>query len=96
MEKTAPPHPAHWLNVVFRAVLAVFGAYGLSVFAGASLVRGLAFASPRDAVAFSLMFSFIVDACAIIWTFAAGTALRAALGLFVPAAVLGAWLYFSA
>jgi hypothetical protein len=84
------------LNIAFRVALALFGAYGLGVLVGKALVRGLPFASPLDAVEFSLMFSFIVDVCAVVWVFAAGTPLRAALGLLVPAVSLGACLHFAA
>ncbi|MDR1275653.1 MAG: iron transporter [Candidatus Accumulibacter sp.] len=95
--RLAPSSPGlpPWLNIGMRVALAVFGAYGFGVLAGAAFVRGLPFASPRDAVAFSLMLGFLLDACAVVWVFAAATVLRAALGLFLPALFLGAWLHFS-
>jgi hypothetical protein len=87
----ADRHPG--VNVFLRVLLAVFGSYGLTLLSAAALAAGVPFAFKPDAVSFAVMLAFLVYTLAVIWVFAAATLLRAALGLALPAAAFGLWLY---
>jgi hypothetical protein len=89
----ADRHPG--VNVVLRVLMAVFGSYGLTLLSAAALAAGVPFAFKPDAVNFAVMLAFLVYLLAVIWVFAATTLLRAALGLALPAAVFGLWLFMA-
>ena len=83
---------AAWLGaLVSRIVAALFGGYGL-----AALASVAALALPLDrpqAVLTGMQASFLVYAVAVIWVFAARSALRAWSGLLIVAVplALAAW-----
>ena len=82
-----------WLNTSLRALLAIFGAYGLAALSSSVFV--LALPLPRvDAVMASVMLSFIIHLLAVIWVFATATLTRAFTGLLLPLIILGVWLSF--
>ncbi|MGE4296268.1 MAG: DUF3649 domain-containing protein [Campylobacterales bacterium] len=80
------------LAVFSRTIAAVLGGYLLaSVF---TLFMSLALGGPEaDAVTFATMLSFAVHAAAVIWVFAASTALRAWAGVVLPTLGLAALAY---
>ncbi|MDR1463512.1 MAG: iron transporter [Azoarcus sp.] len=88
------PYPG--ANVVLRVLMAVFGSYGLTLLAAAALAVGVPFAFKPDAVSFAVMLAFLIYLLSVLWVFAAATLLRAALGLVLPAAVFGLWLFAAA
>lgn len=79
------------VGVAVRTLAAVAGGYALSSLAAAVLAGGLPMARV-DAVMTGMLVALIVLPCAVMWSFATRTALRAWLGLLVPIAVLGACL----
>lgn len=81
------------LNTGLRCLLAVFGGYGLSALAAATLALALPLARV-DAVMAGVMLAFVIYLLAAVWAFAAATLLRAFAGLLLPATALGALLYF--
>lgn len=81
------------LAILSRAVAAVVGGYALaSVFAVACAVlpgaRAVLPGARADAVLAGMLSSFAVYVGAFLWAFAASSALRAWLGLLLPAALL--------
>ncbi len=85
------------LGVASRAIAAILGGYALA--ATTTAVLSLVLPLPRvDAVMTATLLSFTVYTCAAIWVFAARDALRAWIGIGVPALVmgLGLWLLRSA
>ena len=91
---SADRHPG--VNVVLRVLMAVFGSYGLTLLGAAALAAGVPFTFKPDAVNFAVMLAFLVYLLAVIWVFAAATLLRAALGIALPAAAFGLWLFMAA
>ena len=83
-------HPA--LNVGARVLMAVFGGYGLALLAAAALAAGMPFSFRPDAVSLAVMLAFLLYLLAVLWSFAAATLLRAALGLLLPAGAFWLWL----
>lgn len=85
------------LSVASRAVAAIAGGYGVAALSSVVLALCLPaiFGMARsEATMTGLLASFAVFAFAVMWVFAARTALRAWSGLAAAAAVLGllAWL----
>lgn len=81
-----------WLNTGLRVMLALFGAYGVALLATA--VLSVALPLPRiEATLAAIMLGFVVQLLGVIWVVAAASLVRAAGGLALPAAVLGALLY---
>ncbi len=81
------------LGVAMRAIAAVLGGYVVAALA--SVVCATLLPMPRaEAVLTGMLLSFVVYAGAVVWVFAARTALRAWIGLLVPLAALAAaaWL----
>ncbi len=76
------------LGVASRAVAAIIGGYALAAAATAFMALTLPMAR-ADAVLTATLLSFTVYVCAVIWVFAARDALRAWLGIGVPALLLG-------
>ena len=76
------------LGVAVRALAAIGGGYVLSALAATAFALWLP-TSTGEAVLTGTLASFIVFTCAVMWAFAARTALRAWIGLAVPGAVLG-------
>jgi hypothetical protein len=81
--------------LVSRIVAALLGGYAL-----AALVSVAAIALPLDksqAVLAGMQSSFLVYACAVVWVFAARTALRAWIGLVIAAmpCAFAAWSVWS-
>nr|WP_229722936.1 DUF3649 domain-containing protein [Xylophilus rhododendri] len=74
-----------------RALTAILGGYAVSALAAAVLALVLP-ATRLEATVTATLLAFVVYPCAVMWVFAARTAWRAALGLALPAAVLGAVL----
>ena len=86
-----PPHTAGLAGLLSRIVAALLGGYAL-----AALASVAALALPMDkpqAVLTGMQSSFLVYAVAVIWVFAARSALRAWAGLVVVALPLAvaAW-----
>lgn len=85
--------------VVSRMFAAFAGGYVLSAAFAAAMgllaARGLGMAK-ADAVTLSTMLSFIVFAVAVLWAFACRSALRAWVGIALPAGVLAgvAWMLY--
>ncbi len=86
------------LGVASRAVAAIAGGYGVAALSAALLALCLpaAFGMARSEAAMTgTLASFIVFAVAVMWVFAARTALRAWTGLAIAALPMGlliAWL----
>ncbi|WP_236020036.1 DUF3649 domain-containing protein [Sabulicella rubraurantiaca] len=76
-----------------RSVAAILGGYGLASLAAMSLA--LLPGPPAEAVLWGMMASYAVMAAAVMWCFAAGSALRAWTGLLIPALPLVAWLWIN-
>ncbi|RIX78657.1 DUF3649 domain-containing protein [Acidovorax cavernicola] len=85
--------------VASRAIAAVGGGYGLSasVAAALSIFLPLAGMDRANAVMTATMLAFVAHAVAALWAFGCATALRAWLGIVLPAVVLGlpAWFFAS-
>jgi hypothetical protein len=77
-----------WLNTAIRAVLALFGAYGLAWLATGVFALVLPL-SRIEAAQAAVMLGFVVQALAAMWSIAASNLLRALCGLALPAALLG-------
>ena len=85
----------HRLGVASRAVAAIAGGYGVAALSSVVLALCLPaiFGMARsEATMTGLLASFAIFALAVMWVFAARTALRAWFGLAVVAVVLGALL----
>ena len=83
------------LGVASRAVAAIAGGYGVAALSAALLALCLPplFGTARSEAAMTgTLASFLVFAVAVMWVFAARTALRAWSGLAVIGAVLGSFL----
>jgi len=76
-------------GVAARALAAVGGGYLLAATAMALLARLLPL-HRADAVTLATMLAFVVYPCAVLWVFAAGSALRACAGIALPSALF--WL----
>jgi hypothetical protein len=79
------------LAVAVRAVAAIAGGYALAALSAAALSVTLPL-SRSEASLTGTLASFVVHACAVMWVFAARTALWAWLGLLVAAAPFGLML----
>jgi hypothetical protein len=83
-----PGHAGRYrLGVLVRVVAAVPGGYALAALAAMLLSVTLPMVRV-EAVLAATMASFTVYAAAIVWAFAARSALRACAGIALPAAVL--------
>jgi len=82
----------HSLPIIARIAAAVFGGYALAHTLSIALVAALPVAR-AEAALFAIQGSFIVYTLAVLWAFAARSALSAWLGLLFPAALAGlvAW-----
>ncbi|HEY9572530.1 MAG TPA: DUF3649 domain-containing protein [Pusillimonas sp.] len=74
------------LEVASRALAAICGGYALTATASGLLALTLPM-QRADAVLTATLLSFTLYACAALWAFAAGSALRAWLGIGVPTIV---------
>lgn len=83
------------LSVTSRILAAVFAGYALANVSSIFITLALSFLSiaKGNAFVFGALFSFAVWIIAIMWCFYAKSALRAWLGLVVPAGVLGAFSF---
>lgn len=80
------------LGVLARALAAILGGYALA--SAATVLLSLSLPLARvDAVAIGTLLSFVVYTCAVLWVFAARSALRAWLGLGLAGALLAAPAY---
>ena len=88
-----PADPArHRIEVASRAVAAIAGGYGVAALGSVALalaMPALLGMARSEAVLIGMLLSFPMFAGAVIWVFAARTALRAWTGLAIPALVLG-------
>lgn len=75
------------LGVASRAVAAILGGYALAAAATAMMALTLPL-SRADAVLTATLLSFTVYVCAVIWVFAARSALHAWAGISVPTLLL--------
>lgn len=76
------------LGVASRAVAAIVGGYLLSALV--ATVCAIYFPGTRaEAAIFGMLASFVIYTLAVMWVFAVRTALRAWLGLVLPAVPLG-------
>lgn len=79
------------LGVAVRAFAAIGGGYALAALCAASLSVTLPLSRPEASMTGTLV-SFVVYACAVMWVFAARTALWAWLGLLMAAVPFGLML----
>lgn len=79
------------LGVAVRAVAAIGGGYAVAALAAAVLALYLPTTRAEAALAATLL-ALVIYPCAVMGVFAARSAVRACLGLLLPAAVLGALL----
>lgn len=76
-----------WLGVLSRSCAAILGGYALA--SAIALLMSLALPMPRSqAVLTGMMSGIVACACAALWAFAVRTALRAWLGIAVPALLM--------
>ncbi|WP_422084328.1 DUF3649 domain-containing protein [Variovorax sp.] len=83
------------LGVAARAIAAILGGYGVAALSSIVLALCLPFffgMARSEATMIGLLASFAVFALAVMWVFAARTALRAWSGLAIAAGSLGALL----
>jgi hypothetical protein len=77
---------ASWVQVLSRALAAIFGGYALA----ASSTAFLSLALPMhrsQSVLTGMLLGIVLYACAAMWAFATRTALRAWVGILLPAAL---------
>ncbi|WFR78864.1 DUF3649 domain-containing protein [Janthinobacterium rivuli] len=79
------------LGVASRSVAAIIGGYVLAALVTMLLSVSLPMAR-SEAVMTATLLSFAIYTCAVLWVFATRSALRAWLGLLMPAAVIAAIL----
>ncbi|MNK45385.1 hypothetical protein D3C87_641450 [compost metagenome] len=79
------------LGVASRSVAAIVGGYVLAALVTMLLSVSLPMAR-SEAVMTATLLSFAIYTCAVMWAFATRSALRAWLGLLMPAAVIAAIL----
>lgn len=79
------------LGVASRSVAAIVGGYVLAALVTMLLSVSLPMAR-SEAVMTATLLSFAIYTCAVLWAFATRSALRAWLGLAIPAAVIAAIL----
>ena len=79
------------LGVASRSVAAIVGGYVLAALLTMLLSVSLPMAR-AEAVMTATLLSFAIYTCAVLWVFATRSALRAWLGLLMPAAVIAAIL----
>ena len=79
------------LGVASRSVAAIVGGYVLAALVTMLLSVSLPMAR-SEAVMTATLLSFAIYTCAVMWVFATRSALRAWLGLAIPAAVIAAIL----
>lgn len=83
-----------WPGVAMRVVAAILGGYAMAALA--SIVCATLLPIGRaEGVLTGMLISFAVYAGTVVWVFAAGTALRAWIGMLIPMAVLAAAAWFS-
>lgn len=76
-------------GVFSRSVAAIVGGYGLA--AVTAVFCAVALPGPRgQAVLTGMLVAIVVAACAALWAFATRTAMRAWLGILLPALLLAA------
>lgn len=78
-------------GILVRALVAIVGGYGFSSMCAMALSLYLP-TTPVEAATTGTLTAFVVYPCVAIWVFAASTALRATVGVLIPAAVVGALL----
>lgn len=76
-----------WLGVLSRTLAAIFGGYALAAATSSFLALALPLARSQ-AVLTGMLSGIVVCACAALWAFATRDALRAWLGILLPAALL--------
>ncbi|KAB8058672.1 DUF3649 domain-containing protein [Janthinobacterium sp. FT14W] len=79
------------LGVASRSVAAIVGGYVLAALVTMLLSVSLPMAR-SEAVMTATLLSFAIYTCVVMWVFATRSALRAWLGLLIPAAVIAAIL----
>jgi hypothetical protein len=93
---TISPRWSARCGVLLRTLAAVVGGYAIAALCASLLSAGL---SRLDGVATSgavltgTLSSFAICVCVVMWVFAARNLKRMALGLFIPAILLGAALW---
>ncbi len=82
-----------WLGVLSRSLAAIFGGYGLATTTSMLMAVTLPMARSQ-AVLTGMLTAIVVCACAAMWAFAVRSALKAWIGIVVPAIVMGlaTWL----
>lgn len=76
-----------WLGVLSRSCAAILGGYALA--SALALLMALALPMPRgQAVLTGMMSGIVACACAALWAFAVRSALRAWLGIALPALLM--------
>ena len=81
------------LGVASRSVAAIVGGYVLAALVTMLLSVSLPMAR-AEAVMTATLLSFAIYTCAVLWVFATRSALRAWLGLLIPAAIIAAILHW--
>ena len=90
-----PPMLSSWmrpLGIVSRILAAAVGGYGLAYSASGALALTLPMARP-DAVLVGAMIAFVLYTAAVLWCFAARSAVQAWLGLIGVAAPLALFAF---
>lgn len=79
-----------------RTLAAVVGGYGIAALWGSVLSAGLSRVpgvAASGAVMTGMLSSFIICVCVVMWVFAARDLKRMALGLLIPAVLMGVALW---
>jgi hypothetical protein len=87
------PGLRHSLDILQRAIAAIFAGYGISALASLGLARSLPL-ERSEAVMAATMIAFLLHACVALWAFAARDALRLWAWLIIVALPFAAmtWL----
>lgn len=87
----APPTGVrHRFGVAGRALAAIVGGYALAAAFTAAVALAMRASPKEEAIYLATIPSFLLWAGAVVWSFAARTALRAWLGVVLPAVACGA------
>jgi hypothetical protein len=86
--RAARGRPGYRRSVAARTVAATLGGYGLAALCTAALAL-LSDAPREEAIAVAVLPAFLLQLAAAIWAFWAPTALRAWLGIGLPASAFG-------
>ena len=84
--------PRGWIAVLMRSLSAIVGGYALAN-GGAIVIAHCLPLAPAEAVLVALMLSFALFAAAVLWVFAAPSAVRGCLQVWAAALLLASAAY---